>query len=185
MGCHSFLQGIFPSPGIETGSPMLQADSLVSQPPGPICMTNMLVDIYPLPFQVLSCCSSLFSDIIEYLFHVTQSGTVIEVRAAETTKFIPYSSFDCSRTDHRFMESHMFFLLSFSIWISIWSGIVKAKAIKFKSVNYAFACHSISGLTEFEDHVTCLFAGIMFAPFLSLLQVPIATREFEYTLKKA
>ena len=71
---------------------------LASQPPGPRCMTNMLVDIYPLPFQVLTCCSSLFSDIIEYLFHVTQSGTVIKVIAAERESQSPFQfSFPISK----------------------------------------------------------------------------------------
>ena len=39
MGCHSLLQGIFLTPGIEPGSPVLQADSLLSEPPGkpPLC----------------------------------------------------------------------------------------------------------------------------------------------------
>ena len=34
MGCHSFLQGNLPFPGIEPRSPTLQADSLPSEPPG-------------------------------------------------------------------------------------------------------------------------------------------------------
>ena len=34
MGSHSLLQGIFLDPGIETGSPALQADSLLSETPG-------------------------------------------------------------------------------------------------------------------------------------------------------
>ena len=33
-GGHFLLQGIFPKPGIEPGSPALQADSLSSEPPG-------------------------------------------------------------------------------------------------------------------------------------------------------
>ena len=33
VDCHSLLQGIFPDPGIEPGSPALQADSLPSEPP--------------------------------------------------------------------------------------------------------------------------------------------------------
>ena len=32
MGCHFHLQGIFPYPGIEPGSPALQADTLTSDP---------------------------------------------------------------------------------------------------------------------------------------------------------
>ena len=31
---HSLLQGIFLNPGIKPGSPALQADSLLSEPPG-------------------------------------------------------------------------------------------------------------------------------------------------------
>ena len=34
MGCHALLQGNLPEPGIKDGSPVLQADSLPSEPPG-------------------------------------------------------------------------------------------------------------------------------------------------------
>ena len=34
VGCHSLLQGIFPTPGIKPGSSTLQADSLPSEPLG-------------------------------------------------------------------------------------------------------------------------------------------------------
>ena len=34
VGCHFLLQGIFPTPGIEAGSPALQVDALLSEPPG-------------------------------------------------------------------------------------------------------------------------------------------------------
>ena len=34
VGCHAFLQGTLPDPGIKPRSPTLQADSLASQPPG-------------------------------------------------------------------------------------------------------------------------------------------------------
>ena len=34
VGCHSFLQGNLPDPGIKPESPILQADSLLSEPPG-------------------------------------------------------------------------------------------------------------------------------------------------------
>ena len=34
VGCHSFFQGGLPNPGSEPGSPALQADSLLSEPPG-------------------------------------------------------------------------------------------------------------------------------------------------------
>ena len=34
MGCHFLLQGGLPNPGIELESPALQADSLLSEPPG-------------------------------------------------------------------------------------------------------------------------------------------------------
>ena len=34
MGCHSFLQGDLPEPGIKPRSPVLQTDSLPSEPPG-------------------------------------------------------------------------------------------------------------------------------------------------------
>ena len=34
MGSHSLLQGTFPDPGMEPGSPALQVDSLLSEPPG-------------------------------------------------------------------------------------------------------------------------------------------------------
>ena len=33
LGCHFLLQGNLPDPGIEPGSPALQADSLPSEPP--------------------------------------------------------------------------------------------------------------------------------------------------------
>ena len=33
-GCHCLLQGIFPTQGIQPGSPAPQADSLASEPPG-------------------------------------------------------------------------------------------------------------------------------------------------------
>ena len=32
-GCHALLQGNLPNPGIEPGSPALQADALPSEPP--------------------------------------------------------------------------------------------------------------------------------------------------------
>ena len=34
VGCHFLLQGNLPDPGAESGSPALQADSLLSEPPG-------------------------------------------------------------------------------------------------------------------------------------------------------
>ena len=34
LGCHSLLQGNLPNPGIKPGSPALQADSLLYEPPG-------------------------------------------------------------------------------------------------------------------------------------------------------
>ena len=34
VGCHARLQGNLPNPGIEPTSPALQADSLLSEPPG-------------------------------------------------------------------------------------------------------------------------------------------------------
>ena len=34
VGCHFLLQGIFPAQGSNPGSPALQADSLLSEPPG-------------------------------------------------------------------------------------------------------------------------------------------------------
>jgi len=34
VGCHAFLQGNFPDPGIEMGSPALQANSLPAELPG-------------------------------------------------------------------------------------------------------------------------------------------------------
>ena len=34
VGCHSLTPGDLPSPGIEPGSPALQADALLSEPPG-------------------------------------------------------------------------------------------------------------------------------------------------------
>ena len=34
VGCHFLLQGDLPDPGIEPGSPALEADALISEPPG-------------------------------------------------------------------------------------------------------------------------------------------------------
>ena len=34
VGCHALLQGNLPKPGTEPRSPVLQADSLLSEPPG-------------------------------------------------------------------------------------------------------------------------------------------------------
>ena len=45
VGCHSLLQGIFPNPGIEPGSPALQADYLPSEPPGKPIIQNTYVFI--------------------------------------------------------------------------------------------------------------------------------------------
>ena len=42
MGCHAHLQGDLPDPGIEPGSPALQADSLLSEPPGKPQLYNKL-----------------------------------------------------------------------------------------------------------------------------------------------
>ena len=33
MGCHALLQGNLPDPGVQTGSPARQADSLAAEPP--------------------------------------------------------------------------------------------------------------------------------------------------------
>ena len=39
VGCHALLQGNLPSPRIEPRAPTLQADSLLSEPPGkPVCV---------------------------------------------------------------------------------------------------------------------------------------------------
>ena len=40
MGCHFLLQGIFPTPGIEPGSPALLADALPSEPAGKVDKGN-------------------------------------------------------------------------------------------------------------------------------------------------
>ena len=41
MGCHFLLQGNFPNPVLEPGSPALQADSLPFEPPGkPLTKTS-------------------------------------------------------------------------------------------------------------------------------------------------
>ena len=42
MGCHGLLQGIEIDPGIEPGSPALQADSLPSEPPGKLLLAKLL-----------------------------------------------------------------------------------------------------------------------------------------------
>ena len=43
VGCHCLLQGIFP--GMEHGSPALQADSLPSEPPGKPCTPGKIVEM--------------------------------------------------------------------------------------------------------------------------------------------
>ena len=40
VGCHFPLQGNLPDPGIEPGSPALQADALPSEPPGDFILVN-------------------------------------------------------------------------------------------------------------------------------------------------
>ena len=51
MGCHSFLEGNLPGPWLEPVSPALQADSLMSEPPGnpawytEFCLTNKSVTL--------------------------------------------------------------------------------------------------------------------------------------------
>ena len=40
VGCHFLLQGDIPNPGIEPGSPALQADALLSEPPGKPCVVQ-------------------------------------------------------------------------------------------------------------------------------------------------
>ena len=40
MGCHSLLQGNLPDPGIESGSPALQVDSLLTEP-SEKCYSNL------------------------------------------------------------------------------------------------------------------------------------------------
>ena len=51
MGYHSLLQGNLPGPWVEPGSPALQADSLMSEPPGnpawntEFCLTHKSVTL--------------------------------------------------------------------------------------------------------------------------------------------
>ena len=53
VDCHSLLQGDLPNPGIEPGSSALQADSLLSEPPGvphqamPLCEKKFFCEILP------------------------------------------------------------------------------------------------------------------------------------------
>ena len=51
VGCHSLLQGIFPGPGFKLLSPVGQADSLPSEPPGKYCITLLMTHLFP----VLHC----------------------------------------------------------------------------------------------------------------------------------
>ena len=46
MDCHALLQGILPDPGIEPGSPALQADSLPSEPPGEMVLNPFYPSIH-------------------------------------------------------------------------------------------------------------------------------------------
>ena len=41
VGCHALLQGIFQTQGLNPGLPQLQADSLLSEPPGKLKNTGM------------------------------------------------------------------------------------------------------------------------------------------------
>ena len=41
VGCHLLLQGNFPTPGMESGSPASQAESLPSETPGKPLLDNM------------------------------------------------------------------------------------------------------------------------------------------------
>ena len=56
VGCHFLLQGIFPLPGIEPGSPALQANSLPTEPPGIVKMTILPKTVYRfnvIPIKIL------------------------------------------------------------------------------------------------------------------------------------
>ena len=46
VGCHFLLQGIFPDPETEPGSPAFQGDALTSVPPG------SPLDVYPREIQL-------------------------------------------------------------------------------------------------------------------------------------
>ena len=46
VGCHSLLQGIFPTQGSNPGLPTLQADSLPSEPPGKSRHLSQVIIIY-------------------------------------------------------------------------------------------------------------------------------------------
>ena len=48
MGCHFLLQGNLPDPGIEPGSPALQADALPSESPGKPVLSLPKLPLYPL-----------------------------------------------------------------------------------------------------------------------------------------
>ena len=64
VGCHSFLQGIFLTQGIELGSPTLNADSLPSEPSGKTTITSTKCTIFLnlknktsyLNYLLLHCC---------------------------------------------------------------------------------------------------------------------------------
>ena len=64
VGCHSFLQGIFLTQGIELGSPTLNVDSLPSEPSGKTTITSTKWTIFPnlknttsyLNYLLLHCC---------------------------------------------------------------------------------------------------------------------------------
>ena len=55
MGCHFLLQGYLPDPGIELGSPALQADVLASEPPGKPPYTYMPYIKVPYIMYILFC----------------------------------------------------------------------------------------------------------------------------------
>ena len=58
VGCHSFLEGNLPNPGIKPGSPALQADTLPPEPPGETltCDTFFLLHLPLQTFREPSLC---------------------------------------------------------------------------------------------------------------------------------
>ena len=67
MGCHSLLQGIFPDPGIKPGFPILQVNSLPSEPQGKANHTFGHIIFSLLLFKVIQKFQALRC---EYLFSI-------------------------------------------------------------------------------------------------------------------
>ena len=74
MGCPSLLQGGLPDPGMEPGSPALQADSLPSEPPQRPKSSHQFNSVVAQP--CLTLCDPMFATISQ--FKKWETNKVIE-----------------------------------------------------------------------------------------------------------